>query len=114
MAASEPKNPQDLIDAAELGNVEKVHSLIDEDFHVNATGDYFGWHESTALHAASGGGHADVAELLIKHGADVNAKNSRGRTPLHYAALYGHEITMRLLVQSKADIDARTNVSSLH
>ncbi|XP_070549552.1 probable serine/threonine-protein kinase roco5 [Ptychodera flava] len=38
--------------------------------------------ELTALHVACREGNADVAEVLIKHGADVNAKNKDGDTAL--------------------------------
>ncbi|XP_070550522.1 uncharacterized protein [Ptychodera flava] len=75
MAASDRKNPQDLIDAAQRGDVERAKSLIDDGCDVNGRGYFWGSSNSTALHAASGVGHADVAEVLIKHGADVNAKN---------------------------------------
>ena len=42
-----------------------------------------GW---TPLHSAVSAGHAEVAELLLKHGADLAAVTSGGRTALHYAA----------------------------
>jgi ankyrin repeat protein len=35
-------------------------------------------------------GHKDVVELLLAHGADVKAVNSRGRTPLDEAWRRGH------------------------
>ena len=41
-----------------------------------------GW---TPLHSAVSAGHAEAAELLLKHGAPVGAANSGGRTALHYA-----------------------------
>ncbi|XP_070546950.1 26S proteasome non-ATPase regulatory subunit 10-like [Ptychodera flava] len=107
MAASDRKNPQDLIDAAERGDVERAKSLIDDGCDVNGRGNFWSWSNSTALHVASREGHADVAEVLIKHGADVNAKNNIKRTPLHYAADNGHEATTRLLLQSKAAIVAQ-------
>jgi ankyrin repeat protein len=40
----------------------------------------------TPLHAAAAGHRKSIAELLIKAGADVAARNRRGATPLHYAA----------------------------
>jgi len=36
----------------------------------------------TLLHAASYGGHLDVARLLLDRGVDVNMKNAHGNTPL--------------------------------
>jgi ankyrin repeat protein len=41
----------------------------------------------TALHLAAAGYRVEIARLLLKGGADPNAKgNHRGSTPLHYAA----------------------------
>ncbi|KAH7096306.1 hypothetical protein BKA62DRAFT_603419, partial [Auriculariales sp. MPI-PUGE-AT-0066] len=58
------------------------------------------------IHAACAGGNEAVVQLLLRHGADVNAprlprkKNNgtgertivgdRGATPLHFAAANGH------------------------
>lgn len=39
----------------------------------------------TALHAASEGGHPVVVELLIRLGAEMDARNRKLQTPLHYA-----------------------------
>jgi len=41
--------------------------------------DYDGW---TALHNAASRGHIDIANLLIKYGADINAQSRLGFTPL--------------------------------
>ncbi len=40
----------------------------------------------TALHMAAAALSRPMAELLVTHGADWNAKNRRGAVPLHYAA----------------------------
>jgi len=39
----------------------------------------------TALHHAAARGHTDVVELLIAHGADVNAIDITGKTPIDRA-----------------------------
>ena len=39
----------------------------------------------TPLHWAAGMGHGDVAALLLKEGAALEAADSKGNTPLHYA-----------------------------
>jgi ankyrin repeat protein len=59
-------------------------------------------------------GRADVAELLIAFGADMNAKdNLFGETPLHYAiaacqfAPQGHLEVAQLLIQRGADVNAK-------
>ena len=41
-----------------------------------------GW---TPLHSAISAGHEDSSQLLLEHGAAVDAATSGGRTALHYA-----------------------------
>lgn len=50
-----------------------------------------------ALHMAARSGHVDIVVLLIAKGHDVNAKDSRRRTPLHYALKYNHKEIAELL-----------------
>ena len=45
--------------------------------------------KETALHSAAQYGHLEAVQLLLKHGADPNIKNSKDETPLDLAALYG-------------------------
>jgi ankyrin repeat protein len=67
-------------------------SLKDGATRQNAKDHFFGeighylYAGDTPLHAAAAGHRKAIAELLIKAGADVAAKNRRGATPLHYAA----------------------------
>ncbi len=63
----------------------------------------------TPLYYASGDGNLKVAQLLIKHGADVNAQRSFGWRPLHFASNNGRLEILRLLVGSGADVNARDN-----
>ncbi len=44
----------------------------------------------TALHMAAAAFQRSIAELLVAHGADHQAKNRRGAGPLHYAADTNH------------------------
>ncbi len=50
-------------------------------------------------------GHTDLAEKLIKKGADVN---KTGWTPLHYAATSGQLAIISLLLENSAYIDAES------
>jgi ankyrin repeat protein len=59
-------------------------------------------------------GQAEIADLLIAFGADMNAKdNLYGETPLHYAiaacqfAPQGHLEVAQLLIQRGADVNAK-------
>jgi ankyrin repeat protein len=61
----------------------------------------------TPLHAAVHGGHADIALLLLEHGADAKAQDDRKRTPLHVASQDGHVKVARVLLEHGADTEAR-------
>jgi ankyrin repeat protein len=62
-------------------------------------------------------GRADVADLLITFGADMNAKdNLYGETPLHQAIAAGefaprvHMDVIRLLIDRGADVNAKDRI----
>ncbi|MEM7182903.1 MAG: ankyrin repeat domain-containing protein, partial [Spirochaetota bacterium] len=54
--------------------------------------------------------HKQIAELLVQHKADVNAKTNEGITPLQIVAQHGetqaHKQITELLVRHKADVNA--------
>jgi hypothetical protein len=67
----------------------------------------------TPLSCAAGKGHVSVVRLLLEHGAAVDSRNDRGRTPLDskndcgrtplsYATEKGHESVVRLLLEYNA------------
>lgn len=61
----------------------------------------------TALHSAvADGGHAEIAKMLVRAGADVNARQRHGWTPLHGAAESGDRKTVGLLLEHGADLTA--------
>jgi ankyrin repeat protein len=76
----------------------------------------------TALHMAAAAFRREVAELLIRHGANCRAKNRRGAEPLHYAAdanrwdPAAQAETIACLVSAGADPNAvdRSGVAPLH
>ncbi len=87
---------RDLLEVARAGDLEKVQA----DLKAGASTKYVlgqsrfeGWTAEspnpelgyTALHYAAISNHPEVAEALIKAGADVNAKTSLGNTPLMLA-----------------------------
>ena len=51
----------------------------------------------------------ELCRLLIEKGADVNKKNSLGKTPLHMAVINSDEKCIELLLNSGADIESKDN-----
>ena len=51
-------------------------------------------------------------KLLIKRGADVECKDSNGRTPLILSALKGHARAIEILLKAKADATIQDNSSN--
>ena len=70
-----------ILRASADGNVALLKKLIAEKWDPNASNDI----GQTGLHLAAMWGHPEVAELLLKAGANVNVANDWGVTPLHYA-----------------------------
>lgn len=70
---------------------------------------------STPLHIAAWRGCADVVELLLMRGADVDAVNSNGDTPLMLVITHGSQICdekiVKLLIDCGADAQ-KTNFSN--
>jgi len=87
--------------AAESGNIEAVKQHLAAGTDVQDEGVW------TPLHHAAGGGHKEIAELLIAKDADVNAKDFAGSTPLHVAAYNGHKEIVELLIDAGAGVNAK-------
>ena len=67
-----------------------------------------GFHTTeTPLLSASFRRHADVALLLLEHGADANAQDYRKKTALLKASEDGHVEIVRVLLKQAADIEGR-------
>ncbi len=63
------------------------------------TGDEYG---STALHHAAIKGHLKIVRLLLAHGANLQLKDTKGRTPLMAATQQGQTAIVELLKQATA------------
>ena len=64
------------------------------------TGDEYG---ATALHHAAIKGHLKIVRLLLAHGADLQLKDTNGRTPLMAATEQGQTAVVELLKQAIAE-----------
>jgi ankyrin repeat protein len=61
----------------------------------------------TALCSAVWNGCTELLQVLLPHGADVNAVTITGRLPtLHYAARYDHTGSLRVLLSHGANVNA--------
>lgn len=68
--------------------------------------------EDTPLIAAAKMSHVAIADLLIFHKADVNAKNEYGQTALIHAADKGFELFVDTLLKAKANVNHQDTTGS--
>eukprot|EP00058_Branchiostoma_floridae_P002023 XP_002587511.1 hypothetical protein BRAFLDRAFT_99404 [Branchiostoma floridae] len=93
--------------AVQEGDEQTVRRGLEAGVDVNVRRTWRGWDGQTPLHVASYNGQTEVAELLIGHKAEVDARSGQQDTPLHWAALMGHPGTCELLIRHGADVMAR-------
>jgi len=136
-SCAQTPHPEELIDAITKGNLEKVQQLIQKGVDVNAkTSDGYtalmvvskmgneeiinavredlmkrkeGVMNITELVTASRNKYKQIAELLLKNGADVNAKTNAGETALYLSSKHCTMQIAELLLKNGADINAKTN-----
>ncbi len=58
------------------------------------------------LHA---GGHDELVELLLAHGANIEHRDKKGCTSLILAASAGHAVTVAILLDHSANIEAQSD-----
>jgi hypothetical protein len=84
------------------GDLQKVELLLTAGISANQNKNEKG-EIINLLEEAIKKGNAEIVSALIKHGADVNKKNSGGDTPLIVAINRGNEEMVRLLIKNGAD-----------
>lgn len=103
-ASGAKRTSDELYSAAKTGNIEAVKRYLADSVDINAGDSKYG---VTPLCWAAFSGHAEIIELLIESGADVNAKNRDAGTALHGAAFLGQAEAAALLIQNGADTHAK-------
>lgn len=79
-----------LMEAAKTGNVAEVTAIVQNRPELVNQRDPLG---AAALHHAAFGGHSEVVRTLIKHGAEINARDDKFRaTPAGWAIEYLREM----------------------
>ena len=64
----------------------------------------------TALIKAAYVGHADVAEVLLRAGADRNAMDNQGYSALAFSTSFNHIAVLDVLLRAKADPNVQDEV----
>jgi len=90
----------DIFEAAALGDIARLRSLLagDRDLVKAQSSDGF-----TPLHLACFFGQPEAAEILVRHGADVNAVSPSRIGVIHSAAASRDAAIVKLVLQAGAD-----------
>ena len=98
--ATDGKGNTQLIYAVRSGDIADVRRQIEAGAHI----EYFGTTENrNALGESVVFGHADILQVLIEAGADVNATNKDGETALMLGARYSRRDCIEVLLRAGAN-----------
>ncbi|GMH36789.1 hypothetical protein BSKO_04662 [Bryopsis sp. KO-2023] len=98
-----------LLKASYNGNITIVKQEIRKGIDPNIVSAGGG---STPLILAAANGHSQIVKFLLKHGADIEAKDDLGYTALLEAALWGETEVVKALVKNGAEVDVSSGVGS--
>ncbi|MCC3511869.1 MAG: ankyrin repeat domain-containing protein [Microcoleus sp. PH2017_17_BER_D_A] len=90
--------------SAALGNIQEVESYLEQGGDPNARTGRTPPYGNTLLYFAAANNQIEVADLLIKYGADVNGECEQGFYPLIVASQFGFVEMVELLIDCGADV----------
>ena len=93
--------------AAHFGSLGAIRALLEAGAHIEAVTRNF--LANMPLHAAAAGGRREACRLLLRHGADPNAKQHGGFTPLMTAAFNNSRELAEMLIARNANIEVRND-----
>jgi ankyrin repeat protein len=96
----------DIASDRRIQDAQATRLLVENGFDIKA--DNFNANK-TLLWAATKDHGEEMVQLLLRNGADIDAKDNYGRTALHSTAQNGQEAVLRLLLEKEADAAAKDN-----
>ncbi|TFG99422.1 MAG: ankyrin repeat domain-containing protein [Candidatus Thorarchaeota archaeon] len=100
-----------LLSAAEAGDIEAVKKALDAGADINTQDNFL---KESALHLAASKGHIGVVEYLIDNGADFFLNNGTDMIPLHLAARDGQVHVVKYLLEKFETIPERILNDVIH
>lgn len=105
MSTSRTPAEEKFVDALEKGQLDVVDLMLETgEARITMPIDSYGMQP---IHMAAGKGNVALIELLVRHGADVNAKDNDSETPLMTAARWDEPEALKKLIDLGAAFDTR-------
>ncbi len=105
--------------AASNGKRKELRKIIEEGGNVNKRSKcrpgyepVYNDHDYTPLMCAVENGHEKCARLLLQNGANVEARDEKGKTALHKAAENGHISCLKELIRYGASVNVKSEDAS--
>jgi ankyrin repeat protein len=99
---------KDWQEATQLGECEKVRSLIDQGADINSLDK----HSQTALMNATYHGDTNLVRVLVDHGAKLDISAKYNLTALMLAVINKHNEIVRILVEAGANTELKGSEGS--
>ncbi|MGI9548610.1 MAG: ankyrin repeat domain-containing protein [Bdellovibrionales bacterium] len=96
------------VNARSFSSLSSIWAVLMYVFGISRSSSWFSssW---TALMYAAWNNNKKVAKILLEHGANIHAKNNKGRTALMLAAWRDHASFAKVLIKKGAKVNAKDN-----